>query len=159
MKNLFITCACLLTLTYLPGCTQSNQSYLNEGASILKLKDLPENPLLLHPLTSSINPNDRTMATLYGNDLAMGHAQTYKGSDFPAGTVLYQVTWGQKKDSLWFGANIPGKVLSVEQVSFNDHKKAVYKLYKGDELRKSNPENVVPERVNFIISQKRAVSP
>src|SRR5688572_2402243 len=77
MKNLFTICICLLTLTYLPGCIQSNESYLNEGASILKLEDLPENPLLLHPLTSSINPNDSTMATLYGNDLAMSHTQVY----------------------------------------------------------------------------------
>jgi hypothetical protein len=159
MKNLFMICAGLLTLTNLPGCIQSNRSNLNERASILKLKDLPENPLLLHPLTSSINPNDSTMATLYGNDLAMGHAQIHKGSDFPAGAVLYQVTWSQKKDSLWFGANIPWKVLSVEQVSFDDHKKAVYKWYKGGELRESKLENVVPERVNFIISQKMAVSP
>jgi hypothetical protein len=159
MKNLFTICICLLTAAYLTGCIQSNESYLNERASILKLKDLPENPLLLHPLTSSINPNDSTMATLYGDDLAMGHAQVYKGSDFPAGAVLYQVTWKQKKDSLWFGANIPAKVLSVEQISFDGHKNAVYKLYKGDELRKSNRENVAPERVNFIISQKRTVSP
>jgi hypothetical protein len=159
MKNLFTICICLLTLTYLPGCIQSNESYLNEGASILKLEDLPENPLLLHPLTSSINPNDSTMATLYGNDLAMGHAQVYKGSDFPAGAVLYQVTWKQKKDSLWFGANIPAKVLSVEQISFDGYKNAVYKLYKGDELRESNRKDVVPDRVDLIISQRMAVSP
>ncbi|MES2418760.1 MAG: hypothetical protein V4541_11275 [Bacteroidota bacterium] len=111
--------------------------------------ELPENPLLLHPLTSSINPNNNTMATLYGNDLATDHV-----NDYPAGAVLYEITWSQKPDSLWFGGNVPGDVLSVEQIIFNDNGKPTYKLYKGN-----IPANDEQERMKFIISQRPAVSP
>lgn len=159
MKNLSKTCILILTVINLFGCRQPNQNVLNEQASILELNDLPENPLLLHPLSSSINPNNHTMATLYGNDLAMDHASKNKGSDYPTGARLYEVTWEQKPDSVWFGANIPKVILSVEQVVFDNNSTPVYKLYQGETLKEQAQGNDRAERLKFIISQKMAVSP
>ncbi len=149
----------ILILINLFGCGQSNVNVLNEGASVLALNELPENPLLLHPLSSSINPNNNTMATLYGNDLAMDHVHANNDYDYPAGTILYEVIWKQKPDSLWFGGNIPGEVLSVEQIVFNDKIKPTYKLYKGNGLQVKQRAKDTLERVKLIISQRLAVSP
>lgn len=140
----------------LVGCKESQ---LNVDASILTLNDLPENPLLLHPITSSINRKKHTMATLYGNDLAMHHILTYKDRNYPAGAILYEVSWSQKSDSLWFGANIPRNIFSVEQVAFDDLGKPVYKLYKGGDLHEDKHTNDKQRRLDFIISQEISVSP
>ena len=55
-----------------------------------------------------------TMATLFGNDAAVAAARA--GTAYPAGAVLGLVTWRQREDPHWFGARIPGAVVSVEFV-------------------------------------------
>ena len=53
-------------------------------------------------------------ATLFGNDAAVAAARA--GTAYPAGAVLGLVTWRQREDPHWFGARIPGAVVSVEFV-------------------------------------------
>ncbi len=55
-----------------------------------------------------------TTSTLFGNDAAVVAARA--GTAYPAGAVLGLVTWRQRDDPHWFGARIPGAVVSVEFV-------------------------------------------
>ena len=42
------------------------------------------------------------------------------GVAYPAGAVLGLVTWRQREDPHWFGARIPGSVVSVEFVEVGE---------------------------------------
>jgi hypothetical protein len=150
-----------LTISFiilLVSCNGKNENNINEKASISVLGDLPENPLLLSPITFSINPNESTISTLYGNKLAFDHAATKADKEYPPGAVLYEVTWKQKADSLWFGANIPDKISKVERIEFNRSSTQKYQLYFGHPLKKKVPVSK-PKRIMFIISQQMAFTP
>lgn len=148
----------IVLLIMLSGCNGNNKDNLNEKASVSTLDALPENPLLLSPITFSVNPNKAVMFTLYGNKTAFQHAVTKADSSYPNGAVLYEVTWKQKADSLWYGANIPDHIITVEKVQFNENSAPKYELYAGNPLKKvsSNDKN---KRLSFVISQRMAVTP
>ena len=65
-------------------------------------------------ITSVVDRGQKTTATLFGNDAAVAAARA--GVAYPAGAVLGLVTWRQREDPHWFGARIPGQVVSVEFV-------------------------------------------
>ncbi|PIF29650.1 hypothetical protein CLU81_0031 [Flavobacterium sp. 9] len=142
----------------LSGCNGNNKDNLNEKASVSALDALPENPLLLSPITFSINPNKAAMSTLYGNKIAFQHARAKADSSYPNGAVLYEVTWKQKTDSLWYGANIPDQIISVEKVQFKANAVPKYELYAGHPLKKvsSNDER---NRIASILSKHMAETP
>ncbi|MEP6928683.1 MAG: cytochrome P460 family protein [Flavobacterium sp.] len=140
------------------GCYSPDKNNLNEKASLNTLGDLPENPLLLIPMTFSINPKLSTMSTLYGNKKAMESAKKNKTGSYPPGALLYEVTWKQKADSLWYGANIPDRIIRVERIQFNNDSVPEYQLYSGSPLRKIHSD--FPDKeISTIISQPVAVSP
>ncbi|WP_433811865.1 hypothetical protein [Flavobacterium johnsoniae] len=155
MKPLHYIITALIITLY--GCN-TNKDNVNEKASVSILDELPENPLLLSPITFSINPNKASMSTLYGNKTAFEHAKTKADNAYPKGSVLYEVTWRQKADSLWYGANIPDKIISVEKVQFIENTDPKYELYAGHPLKKvySNDKN---KRLLLILSQRMAETP
>jgi hypothetical protein len=67
-------------------------------------------------ITTMADKKNKTMSTLYGNDIAYQYARTQKGTDYPANAQLRLVTWNQQEDDRWFGANIPAKIKSIEVV-------------------------------------------
>ena len=103
------------------------------------------------------------MSTLYGNDLAVGHART--NSPYPAGAALALVTWTQQDDRHWFGGRIPGKVQSVEFVTVNPAKAGKpsnsYQSYEGSPLSliPTQDTTLIQPRIDSILSQKAAVMP
>ena len=113
-------------------------------------------------ITSYIDKKDSTMSILYGNDLAR---KTFIASDKRAvpGEMLALVTWKQKADENWFGANIPGKVNTVELIKTSAGNGGVpaiaYSLYKGKEftLSKDTINNSV--RIKYIFDQQPSVMP
>ena len=137
---------------------QQNQEHININASIQKGDELPENPLLMIPFTSSIQPKNSTMSTLYGNKIAANYARTNPNSNYPEGSILYEVTWKQKPDDVWFGGNIPDEIIKVERVVFQEQNIPSYQLYEGNPLKRiySKDDEV---RIKAIVSQKMAVSP
>lgn len=153
LNSIIIALIILLT-----GCNGNNKDNLNEKASVSALDVLPENPLLLSSITFSINPNKTAMSTLYGNKIAFQHAKTKADSSYPHGSVLYEVTWKQKADSLWFGANIPDQIISVEKLQFSGTGAPEYELYTGHPLKKvsCNNEN---QRLALILSKRIAETP
>ena len=148
----------LLIIVSFTACKSDRESHINENAPLLPTEVFSENPLLEKPFTSSINTRDSTMATLYGNAIAWEYANTYNDTNYPPGAILYEVTWKQKPDSLWFGANVPKEIKSVERIMYTTDSKPTYELYMGNPLRKSESD-LDTSRISFITAQKIAVSP
>jgi hypothetical protein len=130
---------------------------------------LPEpaafNPLEWKVITSVINKTDGSMSTLYGNDMAVSAARA-GDKPYPAGAILAWVTWLQKEDRHWFGANIPGAISSIEKVTFinasnSPGKEASYESYIGVPLRKIVEKDpvAVRDRVTYIGSLKASTLP
>ncbi len=65
-------------------------------------------------MTAVVDRGAGTTATLFGNDAAVAAARA--GAAYPAGAVLGLATWREREDPHWFGARIPGDVVSVEFV-------------------------------------------
>lgn len=155
-KHLFVIVAAMLMAT---ACKEGGKKInLNQGASFIAADTLPENPFLEKVLTASINTKDSTMATLYANQVAWGYAQGPHEGKYPPGSVLYQVTWKQKADSVWFGARIPKEIRSVERIFFTADSAAHYELYEGRPLRRSDATTDTG-RIASITGQKVTLSP
>ena len=156
MKPPYITI--LFLAVFLNACNTKTESNLNLRASINEGSELSENPLLENVITTSINPKEGTMQTLYGNGVAWSYVNTHSDLNYPKGSKLFSVTWKQKPDSLWFGANIPEEIISVEQISFNNYNQPQYAKFQGNPLKKQ-PAGTDTVRLSQILAQKMAVSP
>ncbi len=148
----------IITLLFFSTACTNRKANFNQEASFISTDTLPENPLLEKVLTASINTNDSSMSTLYANKIAWEYAINHTDINYPPGSILYQVTWKQKADSLWFGANIPKEIKSVERISYNNNSPAGYELYEGRPLQKSS-SIIDTIRIATIIKQKMAISP
>jgi hypothetical protein len=82
-----------------------------------------------------IDQSDSTMATLFGNDFAVEYARSHSQQGYPAGSVISLVTWTQREDPRWFGANIRNRIKSVELVTVsaqpNEPPSYSYEEYEG----------------------------
>ena len=151
----------ILSAFLLSSCANTAGENINEKASVTINDQLAENPLSQLVITSSINENNHTMATLYGNEAALKHARDNGSENYPERAVLYQVTWKQKEDTVWFGAKIPEQILTVEKIDFYKDANAIkprYTLYKGSPLVKK-PVSDDTKRIDFIVHQKYAFVP
>jgi hypothetical protein len=101
------------------GCTRrtpTERDLINVDASLPA--GLPVQPLEWRVITSTIDREHHTMATLFGNDSAVTSARSATDSiTYPAGSHLALVTWMQKDDGHWFGARIPQRFVSMELVT------------------------------------------
>lgn len=156
-KTLNITIG-IFILIVLASCGLSTGIGLNEQASVKTADKLPENPLILPVITSSIRHMDSTMASLYGNETAFGYAIHHSDNQYPAGSILYEVTWLQQADEQWAGANIPKQIHSIERLEYTATGRAIYTLYKGSPLKKVTAVDEA-SRVAAISKQRIAVSP
>ncbi len=126
---------------------------------------LPMNPLGWKVITSEVNSNESTMATLYGNEQALSFARTNPQHDYPPGAAISMVTWTERDDPRWFGAKTPDRVKSVEFVTVGkgtDGKLSYsYQIYSGTPLKMlTTQESLVPvERAAYVLAQRAAVMP
>ncbi|NLR64784.1 cytochrome P460 family protein [Chitinophaga varians] len=151
----------MLVLISIAGCRfrSENKPALNREASLTQLGDLPENPFLLYAITSAIYPKDSITTVLYGNASAYAYAAMNTDGHYPAGAVLYEVTWKQQPDRQWFGANIPQTIQKTERVEVISTNKTRYTCFQGKIPRKVERSTDEAERTTFILGQKIAVSP
>ena len=159
MKNVFCVIISILTVFFLASCQSKPVLGLNDEASLRETDELPENPLLLHAITSSIQSRDSTMSTLYGNDVAFVYAGSHADNHYPDGAVLYEVTWRQQADEQWVGAKIPKKIIMIERVAFAKDGDAAYAVYEGDPLKKVGNVAGDDTRMSAICRQRMAVTP
>lgn len=132
----------------------SGQEVVNDHAAALP-KTLPYNPLGWSAITMYVDPKNHTIATLYGNDVAMQavHPRTASVPTYTTGAVLALVTWMQRDDPHWFGARIPDVPQSVEFVQVagagGTNK---YRDFAGSGLAESpEPANVAAQRIAFML--------
>jgi hypothetical protein len=163
VKTIPVLAAALLLM--LIGCSEPNarvKTRLNRDAELSG--KLPYNPLQWEVIASTLNRNDRTLATVLGNDRAIAYARKNATHAYPAGSVLSVITWSQEEDPRWFGGNIPGNLRSVEFLevqSSQDHGTYLYTLYGGSPLRKlvSSEEKSPTGRAAYILGQRAGVMP
>jgi hypothetical protein len=110
-------------LVFIVGCwsvgcshrTPTERDLFNVDAALPA--GLPVAPLEWRVITSSIDREHHTMATLFGNDAAVTSARSAADAvTYGAGSQLALVTWVQRDDEHWFGGRIPQRFVSMELV-------------------------------------------
>ena len=131
----------------------SREEIVNNAAADLSAS-LPYQPLEWSAITMYVNPEDHTMATLYGNETAINSlnlrsADAATVPSYARGSVLALVTWAQRDDPHWFGARIPSSPQSIEFVQVqSDGGGNSYRCFAGVEL--------APSRAGTAIEAARA---
>lgn len=156
MKISFTVGIFSFTILLIVSCKPPVSDRINKEASKIIITKLPENPLELTPLAVSLQPEAKTMATLYGNSTAAKRLKD--GADYAAGSVLYLVTWKGKADPDWFGAKIPDRVITVERIFIGQNGQKNYAFFKGPGHIKGL-EMKKDDRESAILSMSIATSP
>jgi hypothetical protein len=126
--------------------TVSRTDVVNNAAALPA--NLPYRPLDWRALTMYVDPQTRTMATLYGNDAAIARLNA---PSYPQGAVLALVSWAQRDDPHWFGARIPGAPQSVEFVQVSAAGTS-YRRFAGTGLAEDlGAASEGSQRANFIL--------
>jgi len=165
MKYIFLITAILLAIIT-TGCFESDHK-IKTGYNTKASPDdsTIQQILKWKVITSFINRNDSSMATLYGNDIAVTYARTHIDSTYPAAAELALITWKQQNDEHWYGASIPATMLTAELVKFNTSVNGtalpVYEKYlpKENTLSSEKTNTGVQTRMHFIITQHASLLP
>jgi hypothetical protein len=145
-----------------PGKSSAPPAEINTAAALTG--SLPADPLSWRVITSSSDPAAHTMSTLFGNDAAVTYARSNSAHDYPAGSQIALVTWTQREDPRWYGANIPSIVQSIEFVTVtaatNGTPSYAYEKYQGQPLQKAASDSTSDlQRISFLVSQRSSVFP
>jgi hypothetical protein len=139
---------------------------INENASLTAadISALPANPLKWRVISSSIDPLNSTMSTLYGNDDAIHYARSNTKHDYPPGSQIALVTWTRREDPRYFGARIPDHLKAIEFVSITElpgDTKVSYEKFEGSPLAKTDSnESANPSpAAEALLTQRAAVLP
>jgi len=135
----------------------SHNEVVNNAAADLPASR-PYQPLEWSAITMYVNPQDHTMATLYGNETAI-RSLNLRGADamtapsYASGAVLALVTWAQRDDPHWFGARIPSTPQTIEFVQVQSKGgRNSYRRFAGVELAPSSTETATEAaRAKFIL--------
>lgn len=139
---------------------------VNENASLsaAAASALPVNPLKWRVITASIDPQNSTMSTLYGNDTAVQYARANSKHDYPPGSQIAMVTWTRRDDPRYFGARIPDHIKSIEFVRISElpgETKVTYEKFEGAPLAKtqSDESDKASPAAAALLSLRAAVLP
>jgi hypothetical protein len=157
MKTIFYFTA-IISLFFVLACSnKSSEKNINEEASL-------PNPLLdkvadLKVINSSINTKKHTTSLLYGNQKAIERIQS-NSSVIQKGEKLVWITWNQKPDPNWFGAVIPGKLISFETLeSVSENGIPQYQKFGGNSIQIQNDTLGNHHRIEILLHQKMAILP
>jgi hypothetical protein len=128
---------------------------------------LPYQPLAWNAITMYVDPQAHTMATLFGNDLAMQTVQARRAAPaaateapaYQAGAVLALITWAQFDDPHWFGARIPGMPQSVEFVEVAAAGRTSYRRFAGTGLTEDQSATAAAQRTSVAMGLAPAQLP
>ena len=115
----------------------------------------------LKVITSSINKKQGTMSILYGNKAGL-NAVIAGAKEITGAEILALVSWRQQEDLHWYGAMIPGDLLSVELIKADKNSSRMlfdYKRFDGKSLVLNIDTSGQTKRVKFILDQKPSVMP
>ncbi|WP_158991177.1 hypothetical protein [Mucilaginibacter sp. L196] len=157
MKPLNYSILFILSL-FVAACSNPPGNPLNQEASFPPSFDLTK--MGLKVITSSINKKQATMNTLYGNAAALKDATD--STQHQPGETFALVTWKQKADGHWFGANIPGDLQSVTMLKTSGQSGAITlncQKYTGKNLTMSADTVGNSAITKFILSERASVMP
>jgi len=157
MKLLNYSTLFILSL-FMVACSNPTGNPLNQEASFPASFDLTK--MGLKVITSSINKKQATMSTLYGNAAALKAATD--STQHQPGETFALVTWKQKADGHWFGANIPGGLQSVTLLKTTGQPGAITfscQKYTGKNLTQSTDTVGNTTTTKFILSERASVMP
>jgi len=145
----------------LSACKPANSDHLiNHEASLpqtFKLSDLHQKVI-----TSFINNRQHVSGVLYGNKKAYAAATAEKPVAIP-GQAFTLLTWQQQDDEHWFGARIPGNLLSAETLTLTGKSDGRggydYQRFLGKNLTKLADTTGNAARIKFILQQKASITP
>lgn len=149
----------IFSIALFAGCNQTTApaDLINEKASLpntFSISDLHQ-----RVLSSFYNTEDSTNSILYGDKGAEEILQKGERSASPAFSLTL-VTWHQQEDPHWFGARIPGNLISVERLTkANMHDRLFYQKLSGKQLIAVNDTSGNGERIRFILSQQPLIQP
>ncbi|WP_336703073.1 hypothetical protein [Chryseobacterium indologenes] len=147
MKNtIFILLVSLIAIT---ACSKKNND-TNNGLSRIVF-----DPGHLKFISNSLNPKNKTMSALYGNEKALESLS--KESQTPeAGAVMKLVTWKYHDNPQYIGGTITGELVSIETVQADNAGNVSYDL--KNDLSQNSPPNK-KERVQYFMSYRPASRP
>ncbi|RFZ84209.1 hypothetical protein DYU05_00840 [Mucilaginibacter terrenus] len=145
----------------LSGCQSATDpdQLINKKASLPQTFSLSD----LHQkvITSFINNKEHTTGILYGNEQAYSASNHTLAKKIP-GASYTLVTWRQQDDPHWFGARIPGNLISAEKLTWISRDGITtyqYQKFSGKDLSKLADTTGSGEHIRFILSQKASVMP
>lgn len=154
MRIKFVISLPLIVLAAACSHPVAPQLIINQGASVPVAFHLQD----LRVIASSINKKHKTMSTLYGNSKAVSRVRS--GRTVGAGEELVLITWQQKADENWFGANVPANVASVEKILTSGNPMTInYHRYEGPALTLTADTSGQNRRFIAIFAQKGSVLP
>ena len=154
-----VFCCCLLTI--LPSCSQKKgpSGLLNSAAALPDSFQFDQKGLTV--LNTIFNDQAGTVSMLYGNIQAKEFSMD--SSHHSSGARWALVTWKRVDDKHWFGANIPGQLLSLETLTMDSRTgvppSAGYARYSGKDLAKETDPAPHSERIRYILHMQPAVMP
>ncbi len=158
--HIIATAIIILSLTACSAPPLEGAGQLNKAASLPATFDF--NKMGLKALTSSVNRRNSTMSTLYGNSTAFDYVTNTPDNNYRAGSVLALITWKQQEDKRWYGANIPGELLTIEMVKTGaDPGNVSYERYEGQALSPAPKTDTLQQnaRIRYIMALKPNVLP
>jgi hypothetical protein len=158
---------CVFSLCIFSGCKNNSRvaplvATVNENASLsaAAASALPANPLKWSIITSSIDPQNSTMSTLYGNETAVQYSRANSKHDYPPGSHIALVTWTRRDDPRYFGARIPDHIKSIEFVFVTElpgETKFRHEKFEGSPLAKTqSDESATPSPAAAALLNLRA---
>ncbi len=149
----------VFTLPISPAKVYGEEIINNRAAALPST--LPYQPLGLSAVTMYVDPSERVMATVFGNETATVAVRSARrtspdGADIPAystGSVLAIVTWTQQRHPEWSQALIPESPTSVEFLEIlGGDKPPKYSHFAGSPMSLSNrARSAVRQRTLFVM--------
>lgn len=141
------------------GCDQTTApaDLINKKASLpntFSISDLHQ-----RVISSFYNARDSSNSVLYG-DLG---AETILQKNDPSASRAFSltlVTWRQQEDPHWFGARIPGDLISVERLTKSNMSNRIsYQKLTGKQLITVKDTVGNAGRIRFLLSQQPLIQP
>lgn len=150
--------ALILSLSACSGHKDPQES-VNKEASLPASFNFSK--LGLKVISTSLNQKQGTMSTLYGNDAALKAFKTSQNTQ--PDEVMALITWKQQADKRWFGAKIPGQLLSLEMLKTTrgiaTESIIDYQRFEGSKLVLKKDTTGNAKSINYIFAQKPSVMP
>ena len=154
MKTIIYFATLLFLFTVFSCSKDSGEKGINKDTSLPEA--LMNKVSGLKVINSSINTKSHTTSLLYGNQKAVDRIKT-NSLNMQRGEKFVWITWSQQPDPNWFGAYIPGKLLSFEIIESKETIEYQKITGNGTQVKEDSIDN--RRRIQVLLQQKMNVTP